>query len=201
MTNVGLRERKRVDTRNRIVTAAANLFRQRGLDEVTVDEIAAAADVGKGTVYNYFEAKEDIVVALVVELDRAALATIGELPRQGMSVAEALDAALWRMIDNKAEHLPYVRVALSRIFAADVPAPELSEFSDQFDLVLAALFERLLARPGMKRALPVDTLVLSFRSMHLGLSAGWALEGPPYATARMLSRRHMALLAKGLEIR
>jgi len=200
MTAVGLRERKRLDTRQRIVGAASALFAARGIGAVTVDEIAHAADVGKGTVYNYFEAKEDILVALVVELDLAALATIAEIPRQGMSVAEALDAALWRMIENKADHLPYVRGALSRVFAADAPAPELSDYSDQFDLALSALFERLLARPGMKRALPVDTLVLSFRSMHLGLSAQWALEGPPYATARMLSRRHMALLAKGLEL-
>lgn len=200
MTVVGLRERKRVDTRNRILNAASDLFREHGLDGVTVDEIAGAADVGKGTVYNYFEAKEDMVVAIMVELDRAALATLSELPRQGMSVAEALDAALWRMIENKVAHLPYVRTSLSRVFAAEIPAPELSEVSEQFDQALSALFERLLARPGMKRALPVDTLVLSFRSMHLGLIAGWALEGPPFAAARMLSRRHMALLAKGLEL-
>ena len=200
MTAVGLRERKRVDTRNRLMKAASGLFEKQGIEAVTVDEIAAKAVVGKGTVYNYFEAKEDIVVALLVELDREALTTIAELPRQGMSVAEALDNASWRLIDNKAEYLPYVRVYLSRLFAAAEAAPELAEFSDQVDATLAALFERLLARPGMKRALPVDTLVLSFRTMHIGLIAQWALEGPPYATARMLSRRHMALLAKGLEL-
>jgi AcrR family transcriptional regulator len=200
MTAVGLRERKRVDTRHRITAAASKLFARRGIDTVTVDEIAAAADIGKGTIYNYFEAKEDIVVALLVELDREALATIAELPRQGMSVAEALDSAAWRLIDNKADYLPYVRVYLSRLFAAAEAAPELGEFSDQLDAVLGALFMRLLSRPGMKRALPVDTLVLSFRTMHIGLVAQWALEGPPYATARMLSRRHMALLAKGLEL-
>ena len=200
MTAVGLRERKRLDTRHRIVGAASGLFAARGIDGVTVDEIAGAADIGKGTVYNYFEAKEDIVVALLVELDRTALASIAEIPRQGMSVAEALDTAAWRLIDNKADYLPYVRVYLSRLFAAAEAAPELAEFSDQVDATLAALFERLLARPGMKRALPVDTLVLSFRTMHIGLVAQWALEGPPYATARMLSRRHMALLAKGLEL-
>lgn len=200
MTTVGLRERKRIDTRGRIMAAASGLFLKRGLESVTVDEIAAAADVGKGTVYNYFEAKEDMVVAMVVELDRAALTSLAEIPRQGMSVAEALDAAAWRLIENKADALPLVRVFLARLFQAEAPAPELADYYDQLDETLTALFNRLLARPGMKRALPVDTLVLSFRSMHLGLSAQWALEGPPYATARMLTRRHMALLAKGLEL-
>ncbi len=200
MTTVGLRERKRLDTRNRIVGAASKLFAKSGIDAVTVDEIAGAADVGKGTVYNYFEAKEDIVVALLVELDRAALATIAEIPRQGMSVAEALDTAPWRLIDNKAEYLPYVRVYLSRLFAAEIAAPELAEFSDQVDLALAALFERLLARPGMRRSTPVAELVLSFKTMNLGLTAIWVLEGPPFIGARMLTRRHMFLLAKGLEL-
>lgn len=200
MTAVGLRERKRIDTRSRIMAAASGLFLKRGIERVTVDEIAAAADVGKGTVYNYFEAKEDMVVAMVVELDRAALTTLAELPQQGMSVAEALDAAAWRLIENKADALPLVRVFLARLFQAEAPAPELADYYDQLDEVLTALFARLLARPGMKRALPIDTLVLSFRAMHRGLSAEWALEGPPYATARMLTRRHMALLAKGLEL-
>jgi hypothetical protein len=36
--------------------------------------------------------------------------------------------------------------------------------------------------------------------MHMGLLAQWAMEGPPYASTRVLTRRHMALLAKGLEL-
>jgi AcrR family transcriptional regulator len=200
MTTVGLRERKRIDTRKRILAAASELFLARGLEAVTVEEIAAAAEVGKGTVYNYFVAKEDMVVALLVDLDRAALAAVATIPRQGMSVAEALDAAAWALIDNKAEVGTFVRAYLSRLFAAQEAAAELAEFYDQLDEALAALFVRLLARPGMKRALPVDTLVLSFRTMLLGLTAQWALEGAPYATTRILTRRHMALLAKGLEL-
>jgi AcrR family transcriptional regulator len=198
MTVVSLRDRKRVDTRGRIVAAASTLFDRHGLEDVTVDAIATAADIGKGTVYNYFEAKEDIIVALLVDLDRKALAEMASLPAQGMSVAEALDAAAWRLIDNKAEYRPYVKAFLSRMFAAEEVSPELADYYDQLDEAVEALFERLLARPGMRRALPVDTLVLSFRTMHMGLMAQWAMEGPPYAAARVLTRRHMALLAKGL---
>ena len=45
------------------------LFSRRSLDAVTIDEIAAAADVGKGTIYNYFATKEDIVVAFMADLE------------------------------------------------------------------------------------------------------------------------------------
>ena len=55
-----LRSRKRLATRQGISNAATRLFLERGFDNVTVDEIAAAADVGRMTVFNHFPRKEDM---------------------------------------------------------------------------------------------------------------------------------------------
>src|SRR5580658_5525585 len=54
------RSRKRLATRQGISNAATRLFLERGFDHVTVDEIAAAADVGRMTVFNHFPRKEDM---------------------------------------------------------------------------------------------------------------------------------------------
>jgi AcrR family transcriptional regulator len=54
------RSRKRLATRQGISVAATRLFLERGFDHVTVDEIAAAADVGRMTVFNHFPRKEDM---------------------------------------------------------------------------------------------------------------------------------------------
>ena len=54
------RSRKRLATRQGISNAATRLFWERGFDQVTVDEIAAAADVGRMTVFNHFPRKEDM---------------------------------------------------------------------------------------------------------------------------------------------
>src|ERR1700678_3142971 len=54
------RSRKRLATRQAISDAATRLFIERGFDQVTVDEIAAAADVGRMTVFNHFPRKEDM---------------------------------------------------------------------------------------------------------------------------------------------
>jgi len=72
---ISRRERKKIAARAQILSAAIDLFSRRGLDAVTMDEIAAAADVGKGTIYNYFATKEDIVVAFMADLE-ARLAPI-----------------------------------------------------------------------------------------------------------------------------
>src|SRR4051794_16595025 len=57
----GLRERKRIETRQRIADIATIMFAQRGFDAVTVAQIATAADVSKVTVFNYFPRKEDML--------------------------------------------------------------------------------------------------------------------------------------------
>ena len=54
------RSRKRIAMRQGISNAATRLFWERGFDQVTVDEIAAAADVGRMTVFNHFPRKEDM---------------------------------------------------------------------------------------------------------------------------------------------
>jgi len=54
------RSRKRLATRQAISVAATRLFVERGFDQVTVDEIATAADVGRMTVFNHFPRKEDM---------------------------------------------------------------------------------------------------------------------------------------------
>jgi AcrR family transcriptional regulator len=68
-----LRERKKGATKERIYREALELFRRQGFAHTTVEEIAEAAEVSKGTFFNYFETKE-AVLHLLGERQAAATA-------------------------------------------------------------------------------------------------------------------------------
>src|ERR1700749_3907926 len=61
----GLRERQKAGRRRDILAAAAKLFRRDGFAVTGIEAIAGEAEVAAGTVYNYFESKGDLLIALV----------------------------------------------------------------------------------------------------------------------------------------
>ena len=86
---MGLREVKKQHTRRNIAEAAMRRFVQRGFDEVTVAEVAEAAQVSEKTVFNYFPTKEDLFYDEVPAREAALVAAIQDrVP--GESVLSAL---------------------------------------------------------------------------------------------------------------
>ena len=82
---------KKQETRRRIVECARNLFNDKGFEQTTTRDIAAAAEIAAGTMFNYFPTKEALAMTIVEEaLDGAATEFEGRLRGD-----EALDEALF----------------------------------------------------------------------------------------------------------
>jgi AcrR family transcriptional regulator len=98
----GLRERKKLQTRQHIAEVAMRLFAEHGFEEVTVDQIAAAADVAKKTVFNYFPTKEDLVFSRADQHEQDLIALVRE-HSAGTPLVEAFRAWSMRRLDRIAE--------------------------------------------------------------------------------------------------
>jgi AcrR family transcriptional regulator len=101
----GLRERKKLETRQHIADVAARLFAEHGFEQVTVDQVAAAADVAKKTVFNYFPTKEDLVFDRAEARELAMVSLVRDRPR-GTPVLAAFRAQVDRFLDFIAERQP-----------------------------------------------------------------------------------------------
>jgi AcrR family transcriptional regulator len=101
---IGLRERKKLQTRQALLAAATSLFEARGYEHVTVAEIADAANISVKTFFTYFRSKEDLAFAD----DRRLLEQILEAVRsraEGTSPADAVGELLVELLAEGKEGL------------------------------------------------------------------------------------------------
>lgn len=116
-----LRSRKRLATRQGISNAATRLFLERGFDPVTVDEIAAAADVGRMTVFNHFPRKED----MFFDRDEAARELLRQTLVERDPAVPPVEALRRLAHELVAERSPYVRFSAdSQGFIGTIAASE-----------------------------------------------------------------------------
>lgn len=103
-TDVGLRELKKQETRQLISDQATVLFIEKGFEETTIAEIAAAARVAKKTVTNYFPRKEDLALDLHEEFTNGLAKAVGSR-KAGESALAALRRTFLAAV---AEHSPVI---------------------------------------------------------------------------------------------
>jgi AcrR family transcriptional regulator len=147
------RSRKRLATRRAISVVADRLFRERGFDNVTVDEIATAADVGRMTVFNHFPRKED----MFFDREEEVRAMLREALRQRDSripPIETLRLLTHRLISEKAPYVDFS--AESRSFVETVERSErlVARAREIRDELAQVLTEALSASVGREPADP-----------------------------------------------
>ncbi|WP_344927969.1 helix-turn-helix domain-containing protein, partial [Streptosporangium carneum] len=174
----GLRQRKRQQVHEAISAAAIALFLERGFDEVSVAEVAAAAGISKPTLFKYFATKEDLVLhrisdhqgeaALVVRRRDEGETPLAALRRHFLAGLERRDPVTG--LNDHREVLAYHRMIFS------VPG-------------LAA---RLLHHMAVDEEALAEALAETVDELTARLVAGQVL-----AVQRVLARGNWARLAEG----
>jgi AcrR family transcriptional regulator len=115
---LGLRERKKQQTRQLIAETASRLFAERGFEGVPVAEVARAANVSAGTVFNYFPTKEDLVFDGMERYEAALLEAIRHR-QPGESVLTAFGRfVVERSVRLTAEHVGEIIATAARMITA-----------------------------------------------------------------------------------
>jgi AcrR family transcriptional regulator len=192
------RERKKSAVRSKIIAAGIELFSKRGIANVTVEQIAEAADIGKGTIYNYFDTKESVVVAFMVELERKVQAQIPRIAKSQGHLASILTRYVQFRL--KKRYHQFVRVFLSQMFGATEQfIPYIVEMQKAIDPPLESLFQELQRRRIIRRDIDLEWLIGVFKTIHMGITCLWAIEGPPFTNSVKALTLQMELFSKGLE--
>ena len=183
------RERKRLQTLEHLARTAGALFADHGYEAVTMERIAATADVAKGTLYNHFPVKE-AVLAHWIHLELAEHLTM--VPSQLAARPGFAEGALY-MLANSAKWCethpdylaPYLRFRFLALGRETSPSRESEQLSDMAD-TFGWLIRRGQAAGEIRHDLDPARLTIAFHYLYLGAMLHWL------ADPRMKLRKEFA---------
>lgn len=188
------RERRRAETRERLFRAALDLFARRGFLETKVEDITEAADVGKGTFFNYFPTKEHVLATFgaqrLAQIERAL-----ESARKGPVLPVLRELAI--ELAGQATEGPAL---LRAIYAAHAScAPVRAELQKRLKIgrqLLVQIFQLAQERGEVRRDIAASELARLTQLILLGVAIAWALS--PDSSLRGTAEDVWALLSPNL---
>lgn len=141
------KDRERGLRRHEIIRAARLVFAERGFTNATLDDIAERAEFGKGTLYNYFDSKEDLFAAVMNDLFDDVAAIAGEVSDGDHGLRETLFAFTVRVLAYYRENYTFCRLLMREWIRPESDQPErrMRQVQSRVQDVAAPLAQRVKA--------------------------------------------------------
>ena len=179
------RERRSAELRERLFQAALTLFAKKGFFETTVEDITEAADVGKGTFFNYFPSKDHILLAFS-EMQLARLEIVVEEIRQSpLPMRESLRGLVRRMTEAPIQNPAVVRALLQAHVSSPVIRKEVIRLSNTHQRLIGGLLRHGQERGEVRRDVLAEDIAQALRQMIFGTLLFWSLLGDVSLTERV----------------
>jgi AcrR family transcriptional regulator len=170
------REKRRAETRERIIHHALRLFSERGVMGTTIEDITNAADVGKGTFFNYFPSKEDILTYLC----QSQMGKIKEFVSKAIHSTESMDQVLYRLASIITEEFAQcpalARSILVPFFSSDSARQQMAGDLKKDRKMLAGLMTARQKSGEIRNDLAPTELALQFQRALFGTTILWSLD-------------------------
>ena len=177
LKNVGRRERRAAETRLRLFRCALQLFSERGFPNVTVEDITEAADVGKGTFFNYFESK-DHVLGVLAEIQLGKVREAVEEAGSGKRSVQAIVHQLFLRLAEEPGRSPEMARALLSAFVSSQRSTEImAENMAMGREMITRAIEIGQKRKEIDPRLRKDRVALQAQQTFLGTLLMWSLTG------------------------
>jgi len=157
-----------------ILAAARRLMDQNGVDTLTMDEIAQAAGVAKGTLYLYFQSKDELIQALLSQVGEAivsdleAIFTRSEAPQEKLRQVVRL---LLNYVDRESTLFPvYLRELVKSTSGRQSLLTALQELEERVVALITGIFAEGIAQ---KQFIPADPRLLTFLLKGLVRAVGY----------------------------
>jgi AcrR family transcriptional regulator len=171
------RQRRSADIRDRLFGAALQLFAQKGFVETTVEDITEAADVGKGTFFNYFPSKDHILLAFGEMQLRKLEAAIDIARKTGEPMPEFLRSLGVRMTQEPTRNPAIVR-ALLQAYLSTTPVREaMIDLQRRVHALHTQMIQLGQDRGEIRNDLPAAEIAHVFRQTIFGTLLIWSLYG------------------------
>ncbi len=185
LRSMGRRERRAAETRLRLFRSALQLFAQRGFPNVTIEDITEAADVGKGTFFNYFESKEQIL-GVLAEIQLGKVRQCLEEAIAGKHSIESVLQHLFQRVAEEPGRSPQLaRAAISSFLASEMIRTQVSRAMSEGRGMLAEIIVLGQKRGELNSKLNKDEVALQAQQAAMGTILLWSLRGEPELTVAM----------------
>jgi AcrR family transcriptional regulator len=179
------RERRSLELRERIFRAALELFAKQGFAETTVEDITNAADVGKGTFFNYFPSKDHILLAFgEMQLAKLRLA-VEEARRTSEPMPQFMRSLSALMTQEPARNPDIIRVLLLAFLSNSQVREAMLDLQARVLAFHTEMIQRGQERGEIRADLPASAMALVFRQTIFGTLLIWSLYGDASLQARM----------------
>jgi AcrR family transcriptional regulator len=179
------RERRSAEIREQLFRAALDLFARKGFAETTVEDITNAADVGKGTFFNYFPSKDHILIAFG-EMQLAKLEASIENARLGNVAMQDFLRSLGARMTEEPTRNPAIVRTLFQAFLSKTPVRQaMVDLQKRAHALHTQIVQLGQERGEIRKDLPAAELAHVFRQTVFGTLLLWSLYGDATLHSRM----------------
>jgi AcrR family transcriptional regulator len=174
MKGMGRRERKAAQTRLKLFRCALQLFAKHGFPNVTVEDITEAADVGKGTFFNYFTSK-DHVLSVMAEIQLGKVREALQAAENGKRSIRSVVHDLFVKVSEEPGRSPELARALLTAFLSSSIKELLGQNMSEGRRMAGRIFELGQQRGEIDPKLKPEHLALHLQQSFLGTMLLWSL--------------------------